>query len=355
MMKKIFLLIAILLLASGCYDYKEINDLAVVSAIGIDYKDNNYLVTLEVLNDKQDKDSANISSYIKNGSGITLTDAIENASDKITKGTNFSHVKLMVLGSELLKNNFENIIDLFLRNTYFRENFYVIGSINDTPSELLSQKNDSLSVASDEIIMMLENMNYSSNSDVLVEFDKIVKDSLTDGIDTCFSNVSFDNDGYFIDGLIVFKGFKYKKLLSNEDAKIFNLLSNRFERPSYTIKYDDKFFTVAINDGKLDVKIDNGYIKVSGNLMGRIIDNDVNFDIRNNEILEKINRDFSKLINEKIISFIKQLQNNHSDILGISMNNYKINRIDDYKYWEYLDVVSKINFYINKKGLIYEK
>lgn len=356
-MKKIIILIGLLFLLSGCYDYKEINDLAVVSAIGIDYDyDNNiYLVTLEVLNDKQEKDSASITSYIKKGNGKTLTDAIENASDKITKGTNFSHVKLMILSKNLLDSNFQNIIDLFLRNTYFRENFYVIGSIKNKPEELLSQKNDSDTVASESIIMMLKNMNYSSNSDVLLEFDKIIKNGLADGVDSCFSNVSFNDDGFFIDGLIILDGFKYKNLLDNEDAKVFNLLNNKFERPSYSIKYDNKVFTIAINDGKLKTKLKNGKIIVNGKLMGRIIDNDTNFNIRDDKVLEKINNDFSELINDLVIDFIKKMQENETDLLGFSLKNYKEHRIKDDNFWKYLDITSDIDFYINKKGLIYEK
>ena len=38
-MKKIIILLVVLSFTSACYDYKEINDLAVINAIGIDYQD----------------------------------------------------------------------------------------------------------------------------------------------------------------------------------------------------------------------------------------------------------------------------------------------------------------------------
>lgn len=354
-MKKIFILIGILFLLGGCYDYKEINDLGVISAIGIDYKDDLYFVTLEVLNDKQDKNSSSVTTYIKKGNGKTLTEAIEDASDKITKGTNFSHVKLMVLSKSLMEEKFENIIDLFLRNTYFRENFYVVGSVKNSPEEILSNTTEFEKIASDAIIMMLENMNYSSNSDVLKEFDIVVKDTLSFGIDTCFSNISINDDDFYVDGLIVFDGVKYKNLFSNEDAKLYNILSNNFDRPTYSIDYDGKSFTVAVNSGKIDVGIKNGKIKVTGNLLGRIIDNDPDFNIRDNDILEKIDDDFSKLIGKDIYKFIVNMQDNNSDLLGLSLGYYKNSRIKDDDYWKYLDINVDVNFNINKKGLIYEK
>ena len=78
-MKKILVIILTLLFCTGCFDYKEINDLAIISAIGIDYENDEYIITLEILNDQIDKASSKITSYTKTGSGKTLTSAIENA------------------------------------------------------------------------------------------------------------------------------------------------------------------------------------------------------------------------------------------------------------------------------------
>ena len=46
-MKKIIFIIGIVLLISGCYDYRELNDMSIVSGIGIDYVDNQYKVIFE--------------------------------------------------------------------------------------------------------------------------------------------------------------------------------------------------------------------------------------------------------------------------------------------------------------------
>ena len=57
---------------------------------------------------------------------------------------------------------------------------------------------------------------------------------------------------------------------------------------------------------------------------------------------------------EKISEFIKVLQDNNSDILGITRNYYKKTRTKDKDYWLKLDIKSNIKFNINKKGLIYD-
>ena len=109
-MKKIIILILFIFTLSGCYDYKEINNLAIVSAIGIDYKDDEYIVTLEILNDQIDKNSYKITSYTKTATGKNITKAIEKAADKISNQANYTHVKLL-----LLSENKTKTLRLFLK------------------------------------------------------------------------------------------------------------------------------------------------------------------------------------------------------------------------------------------------
>ena len=88
-MKKIITLLMILLSTSGCYDYHEINKINIVTAIGIDYQNNEYIITLEILNEKQEKDSGKISSYTVNGNGKSIATAIANASLQLTNEPNY--------------------------------------------------------------------------------------------------------------------------------------------------------------------------------------------------------------------------------------------------------------------------
>ena len=353
-MKKIIVLFITLLLCTGCFDYKEINDLAIISAIGINFNDNNYEITLEILNDQIDKDSSKITSYIKTGTGKNLTSAIENAADKLSKKVTFNHVKLMILGDNVTKEKFSNIIDLFLRNTYFRENFYVISAIDDSPQNLLTNITDEKPVASQAITNLLESVSYSSNTNILKKYDEIVEEVITYGVDTCFSNIALQDEEFIINGMSIFHNYDFKGLLDNEDVKTYNLLTNKFDRPSYTKNYDDKSFTIAINDGKIEANINEGIIEISGNLMGRILDNDPKINIRNINNLTKLDNDFTNILNKKIKNFLKKIQDKDSDLLGLTRKYYQKTRNKDKNYWKKLDINANINFYINKKGLIYE-
>ena len=88
-MKKAILLLTFIFLLSGCYDYQEVNNLGIISAIGIDYEDDKYIITLEILNDSGDKESSKISSYTKTNSDKSLAKAIEKTADLIADKANY--------------------------------------------------------------------------------------------------------------------------------------------------------------------------------------------------------------------------------------------------------------------------
>lgn len=352
-MKKI-ILISLLFLLTGCYDYKEINDLAIISAIGIDYKDDEYVITLEVFNDQNDKDSSKIKTYTKTSSNKSLAKALEETADLLSDQANYSHVKLMILGENIVDGRFETIVDYFTRSTYFRENFYVLSSLDTEPKKILENTTDENPIASTAIINMLESLNYSSNNSVLKTFDQIIEETLAFGKDTCFSNITLDDEQFKIDGLTIFDKFEFKNKLDNEYATIYNILSGNFYRPIFSKEYDHKYFSIAIGEGKVAIDVDTNTITLSGDLTGKIMDNEPNFTIRNLDTLEKLNNDFQKLINKKLDEFIKVLQENKSDILFLAESYYQDKRIKEENFWVNLDIESDVAFYINKKGLIYE-
>ena len=57
-MKKILFIIPLILLLTGCYNYREINELAIVSGISITKEGNDIKLTTEVINPKKEQDAS---------------------------------------------------------------------------------------------------------------------------------------------------------------------------------------------------------------------------------------------------------------------------------------------------------
>ena len=67
-MKKIKILISLLIifLVTGCYNYRELNKLAITSAIGINKADDGYELIIQVVNtQKQGSDGSSASEQLK--------------------------------------------------------------------------------------------------------------------------------------------------------------------------------------------------------------------------------------------------------------------------------------------------
>ena len=353
-MKKIFILIIFIFLCTGCLDYQEINDIALVTGIGIDYQDNEYIVSLEVLNENSEKDSNKITSYIVEGKSKSLANAINDASSKLNDEANFSHTEVMLLSKNILEDKFSSIIDYFLRSTKFRENLYVLASLDNTPEEIFKEIIKKEEVATKAITSKMSNTMNSNNNVILKDFERVIKEITSYGKDTCFTNLAIKDEDIIVDGAVLFNDYEYKDKLSNDEVIIYNLFLNNINNYLITNSYDNKDFTISLNDGNLNIDIINNNLNITGNLTGIIINNEPSLNIKDLNVIESINNDFKMIIDKNIKDFLKHIQNINSDILGIDNLYYKKTRNQILNYLTKLDINVDTTFKINKKGIIYE-
>ena len=123
-MKKIILLIAIFLLG-GCYDYAEIDDLGIIVGLIIDYKDNKYEITSQIL---EQKNETKIKLYKTTCNQID--ECLSDISKQASKEIFISHLKILLLTENTIKKDI-NYYDYFLRNPKSKMNFYIY-YIDDT-------------------------------------------------------------------------------------------------------------------------------------------------------------------------------------------------------------------------------
>ena len=78
---KIILILVLTILISGC-SYKELNDLAIASALGIDYENNEYIISAQIMELKKQEKEDTSSALIYLGKGKTISEALRNISLK---------------------------------------------------------------------------------------------------------------------------------------------------------------------------------------------------------------------------------------------------------------------------------
>ena len=125
-MKKIFIILIIITL-TGCTSYIELNDLAIINSIGIQKDNNNYKISISLL-DEINKDTLEPSLKLIEIYNSNLTQAFEELSFNLNKQIYLSHLNLLVIDDSIKNTEIKEIINYFLNNQDARENFLVIFS-----------------------------------------------------------------------------------------------------------------------------------------------------------------------------------------------------------------------------------
>ncbi len=356
-MKKIVFLIAIIFLVSGCYDYRELNNLGIVAGVALDYKDDNYYVTLEIFNDKKESDSsANEKSYTVNGNGKNVAQAFANTNLKLDRQAYYAHLKIVIISEDIAKNHLEDITDYFIRDQAIRDEFYLLVAMDSEAKDVLDSSTKVYPLTTNRIVSMLENDKFNKNISNTVPFGNVVNKILTKGVDAILTTIyKTSNDNIKFGGLAIFKKFKMVDYLTNQESVTFNLLDSKAKNAEYTqyCNNSKNNFTVSIYDSASEITYKKEKIQVNLKLQGDITQNNCNYDLRNYKVEKKLEEEFAKTIKKQIENLITKTQESDSDILGFNSAYYKKEK----KYfsdWRNLDYTVNIDLKINKKGLIFE-
>ncbi|MDF2964287.1 MAG: Ger(x)C family spore germination protein [Paenibacillus sp.] len=136
-------ILPILLLASllsGCWERVEVNDIAIVTATGIDLMDdNNIRVSLlfavprlvgtsSVNGGGGDSQLEATAGWVVSEQGKTIMDAYRNIQGKLPRKIFFSHNRVIVIGQKLARKGVMPILDFFERNRQSQLNSYLMVS-----------------------------------------------------------------------------------------------------------------------------------------------------------------------------------------------------------------------------------
>ncbi len=127
-MKRCFfavILILILLTLSGCYDYREINDTAMVAGIAVDKGDDgNYTFSVEIIQPAE-SESASAKGKVLSEVGSSAEDCLKRLVNAATKELQFSHCKLIVFSDQITEEGISAFVDYFLRDSEYRPDLFL--------------------------------------------------------------------------------------------------------------------------------------------------------------------------------------------------------------------------------------
>ncbi|MGQ8875268.1 Ger(x)C family spore germination protein [Paenibacillus sp. TSA_86.1] len=143
------------MLLTGCWDSKEVQSINFITAIGIDYSDNQYTTYAQLIDfssiAKQEGPTPREGSqiWIGRGTGTTLSMAINDLYETSQQQTLWTHVKAIVLSKSALEARLEDIFDTLLHSGQLRYTPWIYGTDQDmstllSPSAILNQSTQTI-------------------------------------------------------------------------------------------------------------------------------------------------------------------------------------------------------------------
>ena len=341
-MKKILLIIIIIFL-TGCYNYTEINDLAFISSIGIDYNKTNekFIVTYEILNDNSTGEGKINESYTISAEGKNITDAFNNTSLKVNNKPYFYHLKIIAIDETISKKHMKDVVDYILRNPDVKNEFFLILIKNAKAKDILDKSDEVDPDIGNKIFKMIKSNEEQNNISIDQNFEATTK----------FFTIN-DKDEIIELGLSAFKEYEYIKTLTNEESALFNLIIKGKASLTLNKKDDDKIIAINIYSGKGKIEIKDSQVIYNIDALGEIKVNTTNINLKDEKAYHNLNDEFKKILNEKLLKFIEVLKNDNLDILEVNNLYYEKTR-KEMNIFKSFDFKLNTNIKIDKKGLIF--
>ncbi|EPR09511.1 Ger(x)C family spore germination protein [Ruminiclostridium papyrosolvens] len=146
-----------LLFTAGCWNYRELDDLAIVAGAAIDKgADGQYTITTEIVEVDGSNDTKSTSKLVSMR-GKTILDAIRNGISVTGKKLYWSHCKVAILSKEVAEEGVTTVLDIFIRDAEIRNVVNILYSQQDTAREILEGQQTTESIKSFALDKILKN------------------------------------------------------------------------------------------------------------------------------------------------------------------------------------------------------
>ncbi|MCJ8009958.1 Ger(x)C family spore germination protein [Lederbergia wuyishanensis] len=342
---------------TGCGSQKELTDIAIVTALGIDKDENGmYVGTFQIVN------PTNVAGGLQGGSagegtavtvytatGKNIVDVSRRASIKVSRLLYYAHTNLVVVSEDIAREDgISNILDALDRDVQFRTTTNFAIARNAKAADILSIVTPIDKIPAKKAI---ENLKFSEKKwggNIIVNVREIIEDLTTTGKEPVIpgyaaegnleagkqlENLHYTSPKATIHaaGLGVFKGDKLINWVDEYDGIGIVWILDKVKEANITVDWKESkdaiSYQVMRDNIKVSYELDDSipnfsiYIRVKGDL-GEV---DAPININDRKIQAEIEKKLEKKIKEKIQFAIKLAQQNKTDIFGFGEKIYRSN------------------------------
>ncbi|MES9739955.1 Ger(x)C family spore germination protein [Peribacillus frigoritolerans] len=335
---------AFCLLISGCSNYRELNELGVIIAMGVDQNDDPkqpYRVTYQVINPSglsQTNTSGGQGLAVINYTitGKTLLEALGKSASVIPRENNTTHLSLIIIGEKLARNDLDLIFDGLDRGKYSRVSIPIFIARGKTAKDVLGVIEPLEITPGKNIISTTQNNQklYGSSTEVLAY--EIIASLLSEGKDVSLPGISISNASQKgkqignlettnpttikVKGLAVFRKGKLVRWLDGETARAAQFVTSKVKNTPVVLPCESGNVTINTTGVKSKmltaIQHEKPVIHTDINVMGELLETSCEIDLSDPRVLKKFEKKMENVLKRQIKKTISITQKEKSDIFG---------------------------------------
>ncbi|MEY8349228.1 Ger(x)C family spore germination protein [Bacillus cereus] len=351
-MKRYFTMLIILLVflifTTGCWNRRELNELAITLALGIDRTMNGqYLVTAQVVNPgevattKGGGSGSRSPVVIYQAKGQTIFEAIRKMTKDSPRKIYPSHLRILVIGESLAKKGIGKSLDLLSRDWELRSDFYIAVAKGMNAEDVLKVRTPVEKIPANKLFNTLKASSEAWSATSFVTLDKLIVDMVSDGKQPVLTGISLhvkDDEEtalskqnievidtparILFQNLAVFKKDKLVGWLNEKQSKTYNVVTNNELSTVVNVSCPKggKFVYQVMNSNtEMKGKIKNGKPEIDLNIRvkGNVGEVACDIDLKKTGSIEKLEEIYEKESVEFFKEAIKEVQKKYKvDIFG---------------------------------------
>ena len=379
-MKKVLILLLLFLL-TGCWNYQELNSIAISTAIGVDKNDDGkYEVSTMIANSRKEQSSSKESesqSIIFTGVGNTISEAFKDIDLYNPRRNYIGHVSVVVISDEVAKDGLNDILDFSARNPESTKRFQMVIAKNCKAKDILKILTPLETFSAQNISNNLKYSRDSQATSTSILYSDFIYNLLEKGMNPILPSVILKGDKkdgakdeslqqtvpdafIKINNLALFKDYKLVGFASANESRGINLLKSTIEQLTVNIKIDNKYITFKLLDSKTKSKIkfnDKPIINVEIKGIATLVEDNSNHSLTDQKVMKEIEKKINKKIEELANQGLEIAKKNNTDVFGYGNLIYKNypNYFKKFKDWDKegfkdLDVKIKSNVVLSTTG-----
>lgn len=342
-MKKIILVLLVLIL-TGCSNYKELDDISIVSAIAVDCENNQYEMSVQIVNtqkpdQKQDQTSSDF--FVYSSTGDNVQEAIRNTMKISPRKIYISHNQVLIISDKCAEKGIKSIIDYFARDTESRNDYQVLISKDIKAKDIIDNETAIENINAFDIKKSIEVNALYLGRVKKYSLDNLIYDFTHPFIDISVPIITIEENNdeeneklkklLLIDNMAAFNGEKLKGFLSEDESLTVNIFTNKID--NFILKYEcekDKYIVLELQNTNSSLIYNNEILTLKVKADANLNEITCNEKVEKVKVLSKINKE----ANEHLKNIIKNSYNNIKKEYGT-----KILKID-----KYLHEINKKNY-----------